>query len=495
MFWTEGLGNESDPKVLVACPTYSGMGYSLKRWADAYHAQTYKNKGALQVDNSDGPMSGGNLHYSHLIRAQGIPAIWQTVRFPALWDTLELSWKTMVEYAHAHDYKFIFSVEADVIVPPDALQKMLDCAYKNATGGLPAVVTQRYHPRGQEGPNFWWDTLGCSLFPVEPLWKDIDLIKSIYEIEVFNVLERHGYKRIRPGHDCPDLFEVTHLKDPDDPYVHVTGASAAPTKYLRRVMEANGMKLNGESAVLTKSEDAPTIPMGKEATLEPEDPPNGAVLGRPYGGRREADDRAKPLGLIDNEEDAIEVLKDDRIRLNIGSDITQIAGFLSVDFNPKVNPDVLAEADKLPMFDDDSVDEIYASHVLEHLPYESKALEEWLRVLKPGGMLTVAVPNIVEIYSLYKHGSTWGEYHMPIDEVYVNATAFGANLLADAIPEMKDLYGGPGHKHQQIFLFDMLLNRVLAAGFVYASEVRKCFLRPCALGETMVQAQKPREGE
>jgi SAM-dependent methyltransferase len=200
-----------------------------------------------------------------------------------------------------------------------------------------------------------------------------------------------------------------------------------------------------------------------------------------------------PLGDV-SEDAQKDVLKSDRIRLNIGADRTQIAGFLSVDFNAEVHPDVLCEADHLP-FEDDTVDEIYASHVLEHLPYESKALQEWLRVLKPGGMLTVAVPDIVQIYYLYKHGAKWGEYHMPMSEVYVNAVAFGANLLAEEIPEMKDMYGGPGHQHKQIFIHDMLLNRVITAGYVYAHEVMGCFLRSSMIGETMVQARKPLKGE
>jgi predicted SAM-dependent methyltransferase len=478
-----------EPKVLIACPTWSGCEYALKAWADAYHAQTYANKGALQVDNSDGPQTGGNLHYLHTIRGHGIPAIWQTVRFPALWDTLELSWREMVTYAHERGYHYIFSVEADVIIPPEATQKMVDCSMAQGTD-KPAVVTQRYHPRGQEGPNFYWDTLGCSLFPVEPLWQDLDLVKAIYEIEVFTTLQRHGYPRYRPGHDGPDLFEVEHLKNPDDGYVNAYGATPAPSAYMKRVMEANGMKLNGEPAVLSK--DA-MIPMGQ--VKEPEPPPDGADLSKVYRGQREIADRAIPLAHVKTDAEAMRIVNtEDRIRLNIGCDRTQIGGFLGVDFNPDVNPDVLAPADKLP-YEDNTVDEIYASHVLEHLPYENKALEEWLRVLKPGGLLTVAVPDIYQTYVLWKHGGTWGEYHMPITEVYMNAVAFGANLLADAIPEMKDMYGGPGHAHKQIFINDMLLNRVISAGFVHAHETQQCFLRHAAIGEVMVEAQKPVEGE
>jgi hypothetical protein len=39
---------------------------------------------------------------------------------------------------------------------------------------------------------------------------------------------------------------------------------------------------------------------------------------------------------------------------------------------------------------------VYASHVLEHLPMADaeKALNEWIRILKPGGKLRLKVPNI-----------------------------------------------------------------------------------------------------
>ena len=104
----------------------------------------------------------------------------------------------------------------------------------------------------------------------------------------------------------------------------------------------------------------------------------------------------KPVPLMDIKDDkeALAVIqKEDRLRLNIGCDRSEIAGFVGVDFNPDVDPDILAEADDLHMIADNSVDEIYASHMLEHLPYGNTALQEWLRVLKPGGMLTVIVPD------------------------------------------------------------------------------------------------------
>jgi len=217
-----------------------------------------------------------------------------------------------------------------------------------------------------------------------------------------------------------------------------------------------------------------------------------AIQGPPISLRKDS----KPVPLMDVKEDAEAlhlIQKEDRLRLNIGCDRTEIAGFVGVDFNPDVDPDVLAEADHLP-WPDNSADEVYASHILEHLPYGNEALQEWLRVLKPGGMLTVIVPDINGVYLMSKHHGTWGPYNMPITEIYVNATAFGASLLSEIVPEMKDLYNGPGHIHRQIFIDDMLLLRVQAAGFSGAHESPDTFLGPAGIGDRVVIAYKPTEG-
>jgi len=54
-------------------------------------------------------------------------------------------------------------------------------------------------------------------------------------------------------------------------------------------------------------------------------------------------------------------------------------------------------------FDDDEFDVIYHSHLLEHLPkrFAPLFLEECRRVLKPGGILRVAVPDLKEICRIY----------------------------------------------------------------------------------------------
>jgi SAM-dependent methyltransferase len=54
--------------------------------------------------------------------------------------------------------------------------------------------------------------------------------------------------------------------------------------------------------------------------------------------------------------------------------------------------DVVAEADCLP-FEDSSQDYVVSSHVIEHLPDPIKALKEWVRVIRPGGIILAIIPH------------------------------------------------------------------------------------------------------
>ncbi len=54
--------------------------------------------------------------------------------------------------------------------------------------------------------------------------------------------------------------------------------------------------------------------------------------------------------------------------------------------------DVVAWGDDLP-FDDESLDYVVSSHVLEHFYDPIKAIREWLRVVRPGGYVYMVVPH------------------------------------------------------------------------------------------------------
>lgn len=57
-------------------------------------------------------------------------------------------------------------------------------------------------------------------------------------------------------------------------------------------------------------------------------------------------------------------------------------------------------------YGDGTVDEVRASHVLEHFSHHvtRNALNEWVRVLKPGGILKIAVPDFDWIVKAYQNG-------------------------------------------------------------------------------------------
>ena len=85
------------------------------------------------------------------------------------------------------------------------------------------------------------------------------------------------------------------------------------------------------------------------------------------------------------------------LKLDLGAGNVRLPGYTAID--DSLGHDVRA----LP-FRDDSVDEIRASHVLEHIPYREAlpTVEHWFRVLKPGGIIRIAVPDFDKIVEWYR---------------------------------------------------------------------------------------------
>jgi SAM-dependent methyltransferase len=81
--------------------------------------------------------------------------------------------------------------------------------------------------------------------------------------------------------------------------------------------------------------------------------------------------------------------------LEIGPGPERIAGFETLNVVPGPNVDYLGDAAKRLPFRDATFDVIYASHVVEHIPWyqTQSALREWVRVLASGGRMEVWVPN------------------------------------------------------------------------------------------------------
>jgi SAM-dependent methyltransferase len=90
--------------------------------------------------------------------------------------------------------------------------------------------------------------------------------------------------------------------------------------------------------------------------------------------------------------------RDDRkpLKLHLGCGPEKRAGWVNVDVNPALQPDLVAAAYDLPMLADGSCEVIEACHLFEHLTLTQakRALGEWRRLLAPGGELRLELPNL-----------------------------------------------------------------------------------------------------
>jgi SAM-dependent methyltransferase len=95
-----------------------------------------------------------------------------------------------------------------------------------------------------------------------------------------------------------------------------------------------------------------------------------------------------PLNLINGK-------KRQNRRLEIGPGAERIAGFETVNVVWGKNVDYVADASKKLPFKNNTFELVYASHILEHIPWYSlkPAIKEWVRIVSPGGAIEIWVPN------------------------------------------------------------------------------------------------------
>ncbi len=120
------------------------------------------------------------------------------------------------------------------------------------------------------------------------------------------------------------------------------------------------------------------------------------------------------------------------IKLDLGAGDNPVDGFISIDRKNGTEVYPLE-------FKDNSVDEIRASHVLEHFSHTqvSEVINHWVSKLKPGGRIRIAVPDFEYIATSYLNGSPVNVqgYLMGghIDENDKHGCAFDADVLTEAM--------------------------------------------------------------
>lgn len=92
------------------------------------------------------------------------------------------------------------------------------------------------------------------------------------------------------------------------------------------------------------------------------------------------------------------------MKLHLGSGWRYLPGWKHLDITSYPHVDYIGSVDDLSRFESDSIEAIYASHLLEYFSQEEalQVLKEWQRVLVVGGKIWIAVPSFESIIQIYQ---------------------------------------------------------------------------------------------
>jgi protein O-GlcNAc transferase len=133
---------------------------------------------------------------------------------------------------------------------------------------------------------------------------------------------------------------------------------------------------------------------------------------------------------------------------------------IRLDINPAVSPDVVASITDMSAVPSGSVDAIWSSHNIEHLYAHEvpQALYEFWRVLKPGGLALIAVPDIQEVARHVAQGNLDQTLYQspagpicPIDVIFGHRSSIAR--------------GNPFMAHKTAFTAEALGRKLKEAGF------------------------------
>lgn len=83
------------------------------------------------------------------------------------------------------------------------------------------------------------------------------------------------------------------------------------------------------------------------------------------------------------------------VKLDIACGNSKQEGFTGIDISPACDADVIHDLTRFPWpFEDDSVDEGFTSHYVEHTPDLVAFMNEVYRILKPDAMIRIVHPHL-----------------------------------------------------------------------------------------------------
>lgn len=117
------------------------------------------------------------------------------------------------------------------------------------------------------------------------------------------------------------------------------------------------------------------------------------------------------------------------MKLHLGCGSKHIDRFINIDARQLEGVDMVDDIISLASYENNSINLIYASHVLEHTGRHEyiSVLKRWFDILEPNGILRLAVPDFEQIVAYYsKHkdikkvtGLLWGGQTYPQNYHYM----------------------------------------------------------------------------
>jgi predicted SAM-dependent methyltransferase len=168
------------------------------------------------------------------------------------------------------------------------------------------------------------------------------------------------------------------------------------------------------------------------------------------------------------------LLQRDVVKLNVGCGTDYKEGWINIDNN---SDDNIQKLDlnwdlRYPLpFPEESVDFIFNEHFLEHLTVEEglRANRDFLRVLKKGGILRVATPDLESVVDRY--------LHVPLSEDTIIRDFNYTNIKTPAEwMNMSFSFWG----HRWLYDWEEIVRRLNEAGF---TKVKRCKISKSSYSE------------
>ena len=156
-------------------------------------------------------------------------------------------------------------------------------------------------------------------------------------------------------------------------------------------------------------------------------------------------------------------------RLQVGSGSNLLTGWLNTTLYPFAKGSVFMDAARPFPIPDSSFNYVFSEHMIEHLEFEQAAqmLDESFRVLKSGGRIRIATPDLAQIIALYTHPN--GAAQQPYIQWIMDAfrPQIGEYNPAHVINQSF-------HGWRHVFIYDQatLKQAIERAGFTQAARLR-----------------------